>query len=124
MNWYLQVLKKYAVFSGRARRKECWMFILFNFIFCLIIASFDYILGLKIEVVGCGLIGILYMLAILIPYYAVLVRRLHDVGKSGWMLFFSLIPIVGQIYLLVLAATDSNPGENQYGPNPKEILIS
>lgn len=120
MNWYLKVLKNYAVFSGRARRKEYWMFTLFNIIFLIVALILDNILGTAIEDVGYGLFYFLYALAVLIPYLAVSVRRLHDVGKSGWMILISLIPIIGGIWLLVLMVTDSNPGENQYGPNPKE----
>jgi len=122
MNWYLQVLKKYAEFSGRARRKEYWMFTLFNIIFLIIAIILDNILGTAIEDSGYGLFYFLYVLAVLIPGLAVSVRRLHDVGKSGWMILISLIPIIGAIWLLVLMVTDSNPGENQYGPNPKEVL--
>jgi len=120
MNWYLTVLKKYAVFSGRARRKEYWMFFLFNMIFLILAAILDNVFGTAIEGIGYGLFYILYGLAVLIPGLAVSVRRLHDVGKSGWMLFIALIPIIGAIWLLVLMVTDSNPGENKYGPNPKE----
>ncbi|MFN3568205.1 MAG: DUF805 domain-containing protein [Caldimicrobium sp.] len=62
-----------------------------------------------------------YMFATLLPYLAVTVRRLHDVGKSGWWILISLVPFIGLIWLLVLLCTDSQPGENKYGPNPKEI---
>lgn len=121
MNWYLKVLKQYADFSGRARRAEYWMFVLFNFIFALVAAILDNILGLTIgEGVPYGVFYMLYGLVVLIPGLAVSVRRLHDVGKSGWMILLSIIPIVGAIWLLVLMVTDSKPGENQYGPNPKE----
>jgi uncharacterized membrane protein YhaH (DUF805 family) len=119
MNWYLEVLKKYAEFSGRARRKEYWMFTLFNSIFLIVAIILDNMLGTAIEDVGYGLIYFLYALAVLVPGLAVSVRRLHDVGKSGWMILISLIPIIGAIWLLVLMVTDSNPGENEYGPNPK-----
>jgi len=122
MNWYLTVLKKYAVFSGRARRKEYWMFALFNMIFAIVAMILDNILGIAVEGVGYGPIYRLYALAVLIPGLAVSVRRLHDVGKSGWMLLIALIPIIGAIWLLVLMVTDSKPGENKYGPNPKENI--
>ena len=120
MNWYLKVLKNYAVFSGRARRKEYWMFVLFNMVFSIVAIVLDNILGTAIEDVGYGLFYFLYAFAVLIPGLAVSVRRLHDVGKSGWMILICLIPIVGGIWLLVLMVTDSNPGNNQYGPNPKD----
>ncbi|MDX9772620.1 MAG: DUF805 domain-containing protein [Bacteroidales bacterium] len=121
MNWYLAVLKNYAGFSGRARRKEYWMFVLFNIIFAIIAVILDNVLGIAFGSIGYGPIYGLYMLALIIPSLAVSVRRLHDVGKSGWMLLIGLIPLVGAIWLLVLMLTDSIPGENQYGQNPKEV---
>lgn len=123
MNWYLKVLKHYADFSGRARRKEYWMFFLFNMIFAIIAMVLDNVLGIAIEGVGYGPLYGLYVLALLIPGLAVAVRRLHDVGKSGWMILIALIPLIGAIWLLVLMVIDSNPGENQYGPNPKEVTV-
>ena len=131
MKWYLKVIKNYAGFSGRARRKEYWMFVLFNLIFIIVAAILDNILGttFKIEMGGSqsvnlhyGYLYVLYALAVLIPGLAVVVRRLHDVGKSGWMLLIALIPILGAIWLLVLMVTDSKAGENKYGSNPKEII--
>jgi uncharacterized membrane protein YhaH (DUF805 family) len=123
MNWYLKCLKQYADFSGRARRKEYWMFVLFNIIFAIVAMILDNVFGIAMEGVGNGPIYRLYLLATLIPSLAVAVRRLHDVGKSGWMILISLIPIIGAIWLLVLMVTDSNPGENQYGQNPKEAIV-
>ena len=120
MNWYLKALKNYAVFSGRARRKEYWMFVLFNAIFFIIAIILDNVLGTAIENVGYGLFYFLYFLAVLIPSLAVAIRRLHDVGKSGWFLLISLIPIIGAIWLLVLLCTKGDAGENKYGANPKE----
>jgi uncharacterized membrane protein YhaH (DUF805 family) len=120
MNWYLKALKNYAVFSGRARRKEYWMFALFNGIFLIVAAILDNILGTTIKNVGYGLFYCLYGLAVLIPSLAVSFRRLHDVGKSGWFFLIALIPIIGAIWLLVLVCTDGNAGENEYGANPKE----
>jgi uncharacterized membrane protein YhaH (DUF805 family) len=120
MNWYLKVLKQYAVFSGRARRKEYWMFYLFNFLFFAVATILDNVLGLTIEDQGYGVLYILYGLATLIPSLAVFVRRLHDVGKSGWMLLITLIPLIGGIWLLVLMVSDSQPGLNKWGVNPKE----
>ena len=122
MNWYLKVLKQYADFSGRARRKEYWMFALFNFIFLIVALILDNILGTTAGELPYGVFYFLYALVVLIPGLAVAVRRLHDVGKSGWMILIALIPIIGAIWLLVLMVTDGNPGENQYGPNPKEVI--
>lgn len=118
MNYYLKALRQYADFSGRARRTEYWMFVLFNLIFAIVAAVLDTLIGLANES-GIGMIYSLYSLAMFIPGLAVLVRRLHDVGKSGWMVLIGLIPLIGGIWLLVLLFTDSQPGTNQYGPNPK-----
>jgi uncharacterized membrane protein YhaH (DUF805 family) len=131
MNWFIAVIKKYAVFDGRARRTEYWMFNLFNFliVFVLEIPFFavssmstnsnsslpSFLITLFTSIVS------LYSLALIIPSLAVTVRRLHDIGKSGWWYFISIVPVIGGIWLLVLLCTDSEPGLNQYGPNPKEI---
>jgi uncharacterized membrane protein YhaH (DUF805 family) len=123
MNWYLKVLKQYADFSGRARRKEYWMFALFNAIFIITAMILDNVLGVTIGELPYGVIYFLYSLAVLIPGLAVHIRRLHDIGKSGWMILIAIIPIIGPIWLLVLTLTDSNHGENQYGPNPKEVTV-
>ena len=113
MNWYLEVLKKYAVFSGRARRKEYWMFFLFNVIILFVLAFVEGFAG------SPGIVSMLYSLAVLIPAIAVTVRRLHDTDRSGWWLLIALIPLIGMIVLLAFMVQDSKPGENQYGPNPK-----
>jgi len=121
MNWYLQVLKKYAEFNGRARRKEYWMFALFNIIFLIVAMIIDNVAGTTIGGLPYGLFYFVYVLAVFIPGLAVSVRRLHDVGKSGWFYLIILIPIVGAIWLLVLFCTDGVIGQNEYGTNPKEI---
>lgn len=124
MNWYLKVLRNYAVFNGRSRRKEYWMFLLFQLIFAAIAGIIDNILGTTFKIgeqnLPYGYLYLIYSLAVFLPGLAVSVRRLHDVGKSGWFLLIALIPIIGAIWLLVLFITDSNPGENEYGSNPKE----
>jgi len=97
------------------------MFVLFNIIFAWIAIALDYLLGTTFGDFGFGVIYLLYALAVIIPGLAVTVRRLHDIGKSGWMILISLIPIIGGIWLLILTVTDGEPGENQYGPNPKEV---
>ena len=117
MNWYIEVLKKYAVFSGRARRKEYWLFMLFNIIISFVIWLIELFAGSPDIVLG------LYYLAILIPSFAVLVRRLHDTNRSGWWFFISFIPLIGSIILLVFTVQDSQPDENRYGPNPKDIAV-
>jgi uncharacterized membrane protein YhaH (DUF805 family) len=122
MNWYVQALKKYAVFSGRARRMEYWMFAVINFIISFSLSMIDMATG-----TGQGYwspLATIYGCATVIPSLAVGVRRLHDTGKSGWWLLIGLVPILGVIVLIVLFAQDSQPGANQYGPNPKEIAAA
>lgn len=113
MEMYLKCLHQYADFQGRARRKEYWMFVLFNAIAGAIAATIDLIIGFSI-------VSTIYSLAVLVPCLAVTARRLHDMGKSGWMMLVALIPVIGAIWLLVLLVTDSQTGENQWGQNPKE----
>jgi len=117
MRWYLAALKKYAVFSGRARRKEYWMFVLFYLIFTIVLGVIDSILGIGEE--GGGLLSGLFVLAMLIPSLAVTFRRLHDTDRSGWWLLIGFVPLIGSIVILVFMIQDSQPGENQYGTNPK-----
>jgi len=117
MNWYLDVSKKYAVFKGRARRKEYWMFVLFNLIIALVLGLIERLVG------GPGILTNLYSLAVLIPGLAVAVRRLHDTNRSGWWILIGLVPLVGVIILIVFLVQDSRPGDNQYGPNPKGITV-
>jgi uncharacterized membrane protein YhaH (DUF805 family) len=119
MNWYLEVLKKYALFEGRARRKEYWYFVLFNFLITVLLIAIDYVTGTINVEVGIGLLSGIYSLAILVPSIAVSVRRLHDTDRSGWWVLISLIPIIGGIVLLIFMVQDSTSGDNRYGPNPK-----
>ena len=132
MNYYLSVLKNYADFNGRARRSEYWYFILFNMIFCIVAMIIDNLLGTTFkfssfmgvqQTLPYGWVYLLYALAVLIPGLAVMVRRLHDVGKSGWFFLIVLIPLIGSIWLLVLFCTDGKPGENKWGKNPKEDFV-
>ena len=113
MNWYLGCWKKYVEFSGRARRQEYWMFVLFNILASVAMAVVDGILG------TCGALGGLYSLAVLLPSLAVTFRRLHDTDRSGWWLLICLIPLAGAIVFLVFLCLDSQPGANRFGPNPK-----
>ena len=124
MNWYLKVLRQYADFSGRARRKEYWMFCLFFFIFAIVAMILDNVLGLTFNLygqsLGYGWLYLIFGLAHFLPSLAVCVRRLHDVGRSGWWYFIALIPLVGAILLLIWFCTNSQAGENKWGANPKE----
>ncbi|MEN8119313.1 MAG: DUF805 domain-containing protein [Bacteroidota bacterium] len=116
MEWYLKVLKQFADFNGRARRKEFWMFVLINFGISIVLGIIDS------AVFGSQVLGGIYSLGILVPAIAVGVRRLHDIGKSGWMYLVILIPLVGIIWLIVLWAQDGVAGENEFGFNPKEVI--
>lgn len=111
MEYFITVLKKYAVFSGRARRKEYW-------IFCLISMLFNISLMLIETMLGILGISILYTLVLLIPSISVLVRRLHDTNRSAWWILIVLIPLIGAIALFVFLVLDSDD-DNAYGPNPK-----
>lgn len=120
MNWYLTVLKKYAVFEGRANRPEYWYFFLFNLLISFGLGFVDGIAGMVMDT-GIGILGGLYSLFVLIPSLAVAVRRLHDTGRSGWWLLIALIPIVGTIILIVFLVQEGDPQANEYGPNPNEV---
>ena len=124
MEWYLKVMRdNYANFNGRARRKEYWMYVLVQSIIMIGLMILDSILGLDFELQGISLgYGYLYLIGLIvhfIPSLAVLVRRLHDVGKSGWFYFIFLIPIIGIIWLLVLYCTEGQKQDNKWGPDPK-----
>ena len=109
MNWYLEVLKKYVDFDGRARRKEYWMFVLINTIISLVLMF----LVAKTGGAKTGSVVLnLYQLAVLLPSIAVGVRRMHDTDHSGWWI---LCPLVN----LVFACTGGTPGPNRFGPDPK-----
>ena len=110
MEWYLKVIKNYAGFSGRARRKEFWMFYLVNM-------GISIVLNMVGAAIGFELIGSIYSLAVLIPTIAVGVRRIHDTNKSGW---FILIPI----YNIILFATEGDKGANDHGADPKNEGIT
>ena len=111
MNWYLEAMKKYAVFSGRARRKEYWMFFLFNLIIAFGLGLVEGILDIAPES-DDSILATIYQLAVLIPSIAVGVRRMHDTDHSGWWL---LLPIVN----LVFACTEGTRGDNRFGADPK-----
>ena len=124
MEWYLKVMRdNYANFSGRARRKEYWMFVLVQTIVMIGLMILDSVLGLDFELKGISLgFGYLYLIGLIvhfIPSLAVLVRRLHDVGKSGWFYFIFLIPLIGVLWLLALYCTEGQKQDNKWGPDPK-----
>lgn len=107
--------EKYCDFNGRARRSEYWWFCLCNFVLSYVV---NLIGGLFSPTVGLVLTGIV-ALGLLLPGLGVCVRRLHDIGKSGWLVLLALIPLVGAIILIVWFCKDSDRGPNAYGPSPK-----
>lgn len=112
MDWYLAVLKNYAGFGGRARRKEYWMFALFNFIAAAVLSAIGFAIDSQVPYY-------IYLVAVFIPSLAVVVRRLHDTGRSGWWILIAFVPLVGAIILLVFLCTEGARDVNEYGPNPK-----
>ena len=118
MEWYLKVINSYFDFNGRSRRMEYWMFVLINSIISVFCILLDSMLG-TVWSIGYGPIYIGYGLAVFVPGLAVAIRRLHDIGKSGWYYLLVIIPIIGPIWLIILFVTEVEQGDNKYGPNPK-----
>ena len=113
MEWYLKVLKQhYADFNGRARRQEYWMYTLVNIIIVVVLMVLMRMVSLL------GILYAIYALGTLLPSIGVTIRRLHDIGKSGWFMLLAIVPIAN-FYLLYLLAQDSEAGNNSFGPNPK-----
>ena len=142
MKWMLMPLRRYAEFSGRSRRKEYWMYILFLIIVAIVIAIVEALLGLNNMMGDNGPISAIFSLATLIPSLAVAVRRLHDTERSGWWILLPVLPyaivIVGivtmsnaamavggfaafasVVTLLVFMCLEGTNGPNRFGPNPK-----
>ncbi len=147
MNWYMQAFRKYADFTGRARRSEYWFFYLINGVISTVLITIMQIVGFAtllgiyatspnnpggmpsgisaggiIIMVLVGITAFVYGLAAIVPTLAVRARRLHDTGRSGWFQLLALIPVIGEIVLIIFMIEDSNPGDNQWGPNPKADL--
>lgn len=112
-DWFLKALKHYIDFSGRARRKEFWFFMLFNMLGCLAALIFDEVFGTEI------IFYVIYILAMALPVLAVSIRRLHDLGKSGWWYLLSLIPLVGMIILIIWFTKEGDAHANLYGQPAK-----
>ena len=117
MQWYLQVLKKYAVFDGRASRREFWFFAFYNIIAAAVMGLIA-VKGMQYGYDGLTPLPLVYVLATLIPAISVMVRRLHDTGKSGWWFFVTFVPAIGHMWLFVLLVLESDRGANEYGPSP------
>lgn len=122
MSWYIEALRKYGTVRGRSRRREYWTFVLVNvLVFVVFTAIQGARLGVTVNLI-LAVVETLFFLAILVPSLTVAIRRLHDTGRSGWWLLIGLVPIIGQIFLLVLFLLDGEPGENRFGPNPKGVV--
>jgi uncharacterized membrane protein YhaH (DUF805 family) len=115
MRWYLEALKKYADFSGRARRKEFWYFNLVHLLLVVGLMAVDVAAGVD------GYLPVIYALGVIIPAVAVGVRRLHDTGRTAGWLLIGFIPVVGTIALVIFLVQDGQPHTNDYGPNPKLV---
>tara|TARA_B100000795_G_C22612075_1_gene365503 strand:+ start:405 stop:770 length:366 start_codon:yes stop_codon:yes gene_type:complete len=118
---FLEPIKKYAVFTGRATKKEYWLFLLFATIVQIILLMIDVVIGIYDSEIGFGALSGIFTLGIILPSIAVAVRRLHDTNRSGWMMLILLIPLVG-IWVLVLLCFASDKGTNRFGKNPQGIL--
>jgi uncharacterized membrane protein YhaH (DUF805 family) len=111
MEWYIKVLKNYAVFEGRASRQEYWMFVLFNIIISICLSIVSRLLK-SVTKTDQDVLGAVYNLAVLVPSIAVAIRRMHDTGRNGW---WCIVPIAG----LIFACEAGQAEANKYGPDPK-----
>jgi uncharacterized membrane protein YhaH (DUF805 family) len=121
MKYYLKAFKNYAEFTGRANTSEFWYFVMFNIIFSITAMILDIVLGIDSRGLRYGPIYEVYTAIVFIPGLAVAVRRLHDVGKSGWFIFIVVIPLIGIIWFFVVVSANGDAGKNEYGIKPKEI---
>ena len=112
MEYFIGAYKKYADFTGRARRKEYWMFYLFYMLAIIALVVIDGIIG------SGGILSGIMILGTLVPFIALSARRLHDINKSGWWQLIVFIPVVGPIVMLVFTVMQGNPGENRFGQDP------
>ncbi|ELY3983802.1 DUF805 domain-containing protein [Cronobacter muytjensii] len=118
MYWYIKAFKNYLGFTGRARRKEYWMFALVNFILAGVMVALDKMLGLRITDER-GLLSALYGLIVLLPTWAVQFRRLHDTDRTAWWLLLLLVPVIGWLVILIFNCQEGTHGENRFGPDSK-----
>jgi len=119
MNWYMEALRKYATFTGRARRKEFWFFQLFVLLIVMVLSLADRMLGMLDDETGFGPLSGLFSLAMFIPSLAVSVRRLHDTDRTGWWALLYFVPLLGFLVLLVFFILDGTRGTNRFGEDPK-----
>ncbi len=121
MEWFVEGVKQYAVFRGRARRKAYWWFILICLLISIMLAVVDTIIGKYDAATGVGLLSGLFGLATFLPALGVTVRRLHDTDRSGWWLLVTLLPVIGAIVMIVFVASIGTRGDNRYGPDPLAV---
>ncbi len=131
MKWYLKALKNYVGFSGRARRKEYWSFVMFTVIISVLLGAATAAagivgamqdLGILVTVASIlGAVSGLFGLAMILPGLAVSIRRLHDIDKSGWFILIGIIPLIGPIILLVFTVSNGTEGDNRFGEDPKAL---
>ncbi|WP_314342782.1 DUF805 domain-containing protein [Simonsiella muelleri] len=120
MNWFIDALKNAFNFSGRARRKAYWMFVLFYVIFAFVAGVLDGILGTTVNPkTGMGVIGGLYIFLMLLPLIALSIRRLHDTDRSGWWFLINFVPLIGGLVFFVFTLLEGTRGDNRFGPDPK-----
>jgi uncharacterized membrane protein YhaH (DUF805 family) len=126
MNWAFMPLWRYAEFSGRSRRKEYWMFMLLNLVVIVAFGAFLFLTAapetMELNPTGdvLGVVFLLWILATLVPSFALQARRFHDQGMSGWWVLLGFIPYVGGFIMMGFALVEGTAGPNQYGRDPRE----
>jgi len=113
MQWFILAMKNFRNFSGRARRKEYWMFFLFYMILAMVFSLVDIVLGLPAIFLN------IFIIVMLVPTIAICVRRLHDTGRSGWWYLINFVPVIGFIVWLVFTVQAGEAEDNRFGPDPK-----
>ena len=119
MNYFLDALKNYVTFTGRATRQQYWMYILFYIVFYFVAVMIDINLGQFDKEKMAGFISTIYTFGLLLPTIAILARRLHDIGRSSWWILLIIIPVLGSLVILIFTLIDSQKGENEYGMSLK-----
>lgn len=127
MNYYKVALSKYAVFTGRSQRAEYWFFTFYTLAINMIFGLVQFVIltneggTMSSEYSLISTLSTLFTLAMIIPGLAVAIRRLHDIGKSGWWVLIAFVPLIGVLVLLLFFIRDSQEGSNVYGENPKGV---
>ena len=123
MEWFVEAMRKYAVFKGRARRKEYWWFLLVYILVSVVLTVLDGIIGQYDAQSGMGLLSGLFALGTFLPALAVAVRRLHDTDRSGWWVLITLVPLVGLLVFVFFMARSGTAGDNRFGTDPKAAVV-